>query len=248
MEPGADHARLVYDDSYFSGGDAGYPDYLAEGALLRRRGQWYGRLMARYTQAGAVLDMGAAAGFILQGFQDTGWTGMGVEPNAEMARYGRERLSLDIECSTCEGFRSSRHFDLVSMIQVVAHLTDIRRAFQVCAGALKPGGLLLIESWNRRSWTARLLGKNWHEYSPPSVLRWFSPEDLEMLLRQFGFAKIAQGRPPKRILGAHAKTLLDYKLREWPLGATLGRITKVIPDGAEIPYPAEDLFWALFRL
>ena len=244
---GGDHVGVVYGDEYFSGGAAGYPDYLAEGELLRRRGQWYGRLLARYTQAGAVLDMGAAAGFILHGLQDTGWKGMGIEPNARMARFGRERLRLEIECSTCEGFRTSRQFDLISMIQVVAHVTDIRQAFQVCVGALKPGGLLLIESWNRRSWTARLLGKNWHEYSPPSVLRWFSPEDLEALLQQFGFAKIAQGRPPKRILGAHAKTLLDYKLREWPMGEKLRVITNFIPDGAEIPYPAEDLFWALFR-
>jgi len=75
----------IYDDDYFQGGKAGYPDYLAEADLLRCHGRWYGRLLAKYMQPGRVLDIGAAAGFILQGFQDCGWKGNGVEPNQRMA-------------------------------------------------------------------------------------------------------------------------------------------------------------------
>jgi hypothetical protein len=64
--------------------------------------------------------------------------------------------------------------------------------------------------------------------------------DLERLLAQFGFARIAKGRPPKRISGAHAKALLSYKLRDQPLAGMLHVITRTIPDSIEIPYPAED--------
>ena len=31
----------IYDDSYFSGGGAGYSDYLAEGEMLKQRGRMY---------------------------------------------------------------------------------------------------------------------------------------------------------------------------------------------------------------
>jgi SAM-dependent methyltransferase len=247
IQPTADHVARIYDDTYFRGGGAGYPDYLAEGDLLRRHGCWYGRLLTKYTHPGMMLDVGTAAGFMLQGFRDCGWRGEGMEPNEGMARFGREMLGLAIDSTTCEEFSSPVHYDLVTMIQVVAHLIDVRKALAVCAQVLKANGLLLIETWDRRSWTARILGKHWHEYSPPSVLRWFSLVDLERLLAQFGFARIAKGRPPKRISGAHAKALLSYKLRDQPLAGMLHVITRTIPDSIEIPYPAEDLFWALFK-
>src|SRR5579864_2283485 len=35
IQPAADHVARIYDDTYFEGGSAGYPDYLAEGNLLR---------------------------------------------------------------------------------------------------------------------------------------------------------------------------------------------------------------------
>jgi len=59
-------------------------------------------------------------------------------------------------------------YDAVSMIQVLPHFIDPKRAMAVVANVLKPGGLLLVETWNRDSWTARMFGKNWHEYSPPA--------------------------------------------------------------------------------
>jgi SAM-dependent methyltransferase len=247
IQPAADHVSRVYDDAYFRGGTGGYPDYLGEGDLLRRQGRWYARLLTQYAKPGFVLDVGAAAGFILQGLQDCGWSGKGIEPNERMARFGRETLGLTIDSTTFEEFRSSEHYDLVTMIQVVAHLFDIRQALAACTEVLAGDGLLLIETWDRRSWTARVFGKYWHEYSPPSVLRWFSLVDLERLLAQFGLARIANGRPPKRINGAHAKALLDYKLRGQPFGPMLEVALRVIPDRIEIPYPAEDLFWALFK-
>lgn len=58
---------------------------------------------------------------------------------------------------------------------------------------------------------ARLFGKNWHEYSPPSVLHWFSKRGLIRLADRAGFEPIAQGRPSKWIDAGHAKSLLQFK-------------------------------------
>ncbi len=88
------HVREHYGDDYFSGGGAGYSDYNAEADLLRERGQMYARKIAPYTTTGVMLDVGAAAGHILQGFQDRGWQGTGVEPNASMAAIAEERYGL----------------------------------------------------------------------------------------------------------------------------------------------------------
>lgn len=238
------HVTKIYDDSYFTGGGAGYSDYLAEGKMLRARGKTYAAIVSKYGETGKMLDVGAAAGFVLQGFIDAGWRGCGIEPNERMAKFGSGNLGLNIENGDFETFKSSHEFDLISMIQVAAHFQNPRRAFQTTANLLKPNGFLLVETWNRASLTARIFGKNWHEYSPPSVLHWFSEKGLSAFLGNFGFERIAVGRPSKKISGEHAKSLLKYRLGE---NSKLNSLLKIIPDRVNFPYPAEDLFWALYR-
>ena len=235
------HVAAVYDDSYFNGGGAGYSDYLAEGEMLRKRGRMYAKKIAEFSASkGKVLDVGAAAGFILQGFAEEGWPGTGLEPNEKIARAGREKFGLNIRQGSLESFETSEKFALVSMIQVAAHFYAPAQAFQKAADLLDENGLLLIETWNRASISARLFGKNWHEYSPPSVLQWFSEKGLTVFLKDFGFEKLAGGRPSKKISGAHAKSLLKYRLGD-------NFLLKIIPDKLNFPYPSEDLFWALYR-
>lgn len=246
ITPSTDHPHQVYHDDYFKGGAAGYPDYLSEAKILLVHGRRYGTLLKKFATPGKILDIGAAAGFILKGFKESGWDGIGLEPNLSMASYGRTNLGLQIESGSLEHFSFNQQFEIVSMIQVIAHFFDIRQALQKAADATKPGGFWLIETWNRESWIARSLGRNWHEYSPPSVLHWFSPEGLKLLVAQFGFSEVARGRPAKRISGAHAKSLLDYKLQNSPLSWLRGGL-KIIPDHLVIPYPTFDLFWILFQ-
>ncbi|MFQ4138974.1 class I SAM-dependent methyltransferase [Nodosilinea sp. PGN35] len=247
-QPGTQHLHQVYGDAYFQGGGAGYRDYVAEAGLLRQHGRRYARLLRRYTSPGRVLDVGAAAGFVLQGLIDGGWQGQGIEPNPTMAEYGRRHLGLPIATGALEDVNPDQQFDLITMVQVVPHFYDLRRALTSATALTAPGGYWLIETWNRRSWTARLLGSHWHEYSPPSVLHWFSPQDLTALVRQYGFVPVAQGRPQKWINAAHGKSLLDYKLRDLGgLGRGLRRLLPLIPDGLSLPYPGDDLFWLLVQ-
>lgn len=237
---GRDHARTVYDDSYFSGGGAGYSNYLLEREMLRQRGRMYAKKLSRYAERGKTVDVGAAAGFILKGFLDEGWRGMGLEPNERMTAYGREKLGLNMQCATLETFESREKFDLITMIQVAAHFYEPRKAFETASRLLNNKGHLLIETWNRNSFSARILGKHWHEYSPPSVLQWFSLESLTAFLKTIGFEKVTHGRPAKKISGDHARSLLRYRLGD-------SFVLKLIPERMYFPYPAEDLFWALYR-
>ncbi len=237
----------IYGDEYFQGGGAGYSDYLAEKDLLRNHGQRYGRLLQKYMPAGTVLDVGAAAGFVLQGMVDVGWTGRGVEPNLRMSDHARTHLNLRVDTGALESFETGERFDLVTLIQVVAHFPDLRKALQVSSEVTRQGGFWLIETWNRDSWSARIFGRHWHEYSPPSVLHWFTPATLRNLVEPFGFSKIASGRPSKWLNGAHALSLLQYKLGGSMPGRLLAGAGKLIPRNVPLPYPADDLFWMLFQ-
>ena len=114
------HVAAQYDDSYFNGGGAGYDDYFAEAEMLRSRGRMYADKVASFTKPGKILDVGAAAGYILKGFSDKDWIGKGVEPNASMAEFGRSSLGIDLTQGSLESFDTEELFDMVSMIQVAA--------------------------------------------------------------------------------------------------------------------------------
>ena len=249
LEESPSSNQMIYSDDYFFGGGVGYPDYLAEGKLVRAHGQRYAKILNRYVESGCVLDIGAAAGFFLAGLQDEGWKGSGVEPNENMARFGREQLGVNVVPGTLERLPSDvgkESYDLISMVQVVPHYFDIHAAFQTAAAITKDGGYWLIETWNVESFSARIFGQHWHEYSPPSVVRWFSPVNLAKLCELYGFQRVASGRPKKWIKGTHVKSLLSHKLGSLPL--SLGKpFLQLVPDNWKFPYPSEDLFWMLLR-
>lgn len=244
--PSPGHLERVYSDEYFFGAPAGYPDYTTEGAALRAQGRRYGKLLSNHTSPGLLLDVGAAAGFILKGFEDSGWRGLGLEPNAAMAAFGREQMGLQMLSGSLEEFSTPRAFDALSLIQVLPHFYDLRQALQRAFEITKPGGLWLVETWDAHSIPARVLGAHWHEYSPPSVLHWFSRTGLRQLLAQFGMLQVAAGRPLKFIHLAHARALLGGQPQS-PLTRWLASLTGLLPAHWSLPYPPLDVFWAIFQ-
>lgn len=246
FEADASHVDRVYGDSYFEGGGAGYSDYLAERDLLRKRGQFYAKKLAALEEPGHMLDVGAGAGCLLKGFVDQGWTGEGLEPNAKMVTFGREELDLTMHRGSLEDFESGERYDLVSMIQVIAHFYDQQAIWDRVDSLLKPGGMVLVETWDRDSLAARVLRKRWHEYSPPSVLNWFSRTSLRRIAERHGFDCVAMKQTLKKISISHAASLMEHKAGQG-LRAKLFAALKKTPDWASVIYPADDLFWAAFK-
>jgi SAM-dependent methyltransferase len=256
--PKASHVEEVYGDDYFHGGGAGYPDYTAEAELLTAAGERYGKLLNRYTDLAPLspggrgvggegdrrklLDIGAAAGFLLQGYARAGWHGIGIEPNRSMAEYAKRELGRTVHAGTLESVPLPQPFDAVSWVQVLAHLPAPMESFRIADSLTRPGGLWLIETWNAASRTARLLGQAWHEYSPPSVLHWWTPAVLKRTLSQFGYKLRGTGFAQKWIGFGHARSLVEHKYGH----GLPTKIAKLFPESWKAPYPSEDLFWAVY--
>jgi 2-polyprenyl-3-methyl-5-hydroxy-6-metoxy-1,4-benzoquinol methylase len=245
-----EHIADVYGDDYFSGGGAGYSDYFAEQETLRARGRGFAQLLAKHgTAPGEMLDVGAAAGFLMQGWADEKWKVHGIEPNAGMAQYGRSKLGLDVRCGDFDSsdFSDLAALDCVAMIQVLPHLLSPAKSISRAAKLLKPGGALLLETWDCQSLAARLLGKAWHEYSPPSVLHWFSIASLRHLAESHGFKYTAHGRTIRWISGRHAKSLLRHLSSKSLAGKVASAAATLVPDALSLPYPGDDLFWMMLQ-
>jgi SAM-dependent methyltransferase len=244
---GPKDVEQIYSDDYFFKGGAGYDDYTLEKNMLIKRGEYYAGKMSRWMAPGAVLDVGAAAGFILKGFQNKGWQGMGVEPNSNMVEYGKKELGVNIKNGTIETVELEGKFDLIVIIQVIAHIYDLKKSLQQINQSVKLNGHVLIETWNKDSLTAQLFGKRWHEYSPPGTLNFFSKKSLNQLMASHGFSAVKGGHPKKNIHSTHAKSLIKHKLPKPKRLKWLPDIISLFPGNMILPYPAEDLIWILYK-
>jgi len=242
-----DHVNNVYSDDYFFEGKAGYPNYLEEKDILIRSGKRYAQLLKKYTKPGNLLDVGCAAGFILKGFEESGWHCEGIEPNETMASYGRNEMNLHIHTGTLEEYTTNTKYDLISLIEVIGHFNDLDKALKNMTGMLNVGGFVLVESWNEGSAVAKLLGKRWHEYSPPSVLHWFSDNSIAAFFSELGFSLVASGHPQKRINVKHAISLLDEKLPNFLFKKQIFNFFSSWAGNMTLIYPLHDLKWYLFR-
>ena len=246
---GSTHIAKVYGDAYFDAGGAGYNDYLGQEKLLQSRGLMYANLVSRLTGSkGVVLDVGAAAGFLMEGWESAGWQSIGVDPNNSMAKVAIGR-GMKVHCGTFESLAiaDSNSMDCVAMVQVISHLINPIQAIEKAYALLRPGGTLLVETWNRGSVIARILGHGWHEYAPPSVLHWFTPKSMNLAAQSKGFQLIRSRHVLRSINAGHAKSVLQYASSKSRIYSCARLMLHFVPDAVNVPYPGDDLFWSLYR-
>lgn len=243
----SNHVEEIYTDDYFLRGGAGYPDYLFESKILTQQGERYAHLMKIFFPLpGTLLDVGCSAGFVMQGFKKNEWKVIGVEPNKLMADFARENYGFEVHNSSIERISMNQQFDLICLIQVMAHFVDPDQVLKKISSLIKPGGYVLVETWNFQSCLAKLWGKNWHEYSPPTVLHWFNPQSLDILFHNHNFKKVSSGRPKKKISWSHAKSLLAYKYGQNKIANGILKVCNLIPDNLTLLYPSWDLFYTVY--
>lgn len=243
----ADYVDETYGDEYFQGADGGYSNYLENQHHLKNQGRKYSQILNKHHSQGRLLDVGSAAGFMLKGFVDDGWIGTGIEPNRSMHKHASQQLKLDIHHGTFDSYASDQPFDAITIVQVLSHLPDPRSALEKANRLLRTDGLLLIETWNRKSLTARLFGRKWHQYNPPSVLHWYTRNELSELLQKSGFEVIQQGRPTKWISIGNGAALLRHSMRESLMGRIATAPLKLVPQSVKVPYFLDDVFWVVAK-
>ena len=203
-EPGRDSLLHTFQDSYFQGGHAdGYRDYLAIEPAARRQARRYLSALARLDPGGStLLDVGCAAGFLLAEAEAAGWTVAGLEPSSAMAREARRRIAGTItegDLAVLPAGTTAVH--AVTMVNVLEHLTRPAEVAMRLAQLVRPGGILLIETWNVESVVARLLSSRWHQWSP-LVPYYYTRDALRALLgssfREVRWRRVAKWIPLAR--------------------------------------------------
>ena len=213
--PAPAETRAVYDESYFRGGrNGGYLDYARDAELHRRNGRRRLALIraAGVTGPGSLVDVGCALGFFLDEARAAGWDVHGVDISAWALEEAGRRFGLETS-ETLGSLARDRPgtVDIVTFFQSLEHVSNPAAALRAAYACLKPGGHLVIETWDRGSRIARFLGRHWQQVSPPSVLHLFTRRGLDELLARAGFHAHAMRSTRKLVSLGFVGNLLRQK-------------------------------------
>jgi SAM-dependent methyltransferase len=157
---------------------------------LRRRV----RTVARHQPTGRLLDVGCATGQFLAAAQRYGhWQVQGVEPSVSAAKFGRQKLGLDIRLgSLADAEFADATFDIVTMWDVLEHLHDPVAAAREVARILRPGGICIARAPHLEGIDARVFGRYWAGLDAPRHLHLFPRRILQSILARAGFTCLEQ--------------------------------------------------------
>ena len=136
-----------------------------------------------------MLDVGCSSGALLRVAGDLGFAVYGVEPATAAASTARTLGFEVFDGLLEEAAYTDNRFDLVTLFEVIEHLTEPADLLLEIRRILKPGGILLVGTGNGASWTAQTLGAKW-EYFDISLhgghISFFNPESLRLLADRCG--------------------------------------------------------------
>jgi SAM-dependent methyltransferase len=150
----------------------------------------YGRyLLSRYLRPGMrVLDFGAGTGDLVRLLREAGVEAFGLEYSGAAREYCAMRRGFQLS-HELTAF-SAESFDLVLMIEVVEHLSDLWGTLSNVRGMLKPNGILFITTPNRKGLRARLELGFWREARKKFHLFLFDSSSLAFHLHRNGYGTV----------------------------------------------------------
>jgi SAM-dependent methyltransferase len=192
--------RGLAPDGYF---DRWYSDrdYRAYVSLLS--------LIVARASPGALLDVGAGAGFLVEAARRWGIDAIGVDASPEALRVARSRHSeapvVEADAAGPLPFEDEA-FTAVVLNQVIEHLgiSKARLALEEAFRVLQPGGLLVLTSpsaANRKEARA-----------DPTHVHVFQPSDLRGLVRECGFVDVESFDQALPLLGSSSLGRLAVRM------------------------------------
>ena len=140
-----------------------------------------------YHRDRTLLDVGCAHGFMLEAASQLGYVSSGLEisPAGDIAR---ERGFHVVGSNLEDRPFPPESFDVVTMIDVIEHLTDPLEALRCVYAMLKPEGIVFLVTPDIGSLSARIMRSAWPHYLPEHLI-YYSPTSMHTLLdRTFDFS------------------------------------------------------------
>ncbi|MCP4220965.1 MAG: class I SAM-dependent methyltransferase [bacterium] len=164
------------------------PLYLEE---AKARGHTFKRSLEQLhgfvTPPGKLLDVGCYTGAFMESAHAGGWDVSGVELSSWAAGIaGKLELGPVYNNPLAEVPVEPGSFDVITLWDVIEHLTHPASVMQDVSRLLKPGGILAFSTHMVDSWAVRLLGKRYPFFMDMHLIH-FSRATVRRLLQEQGY-------------------------------------------------------------
>lgn len=165
-------------------------------------------------EGGRLLDVGCAAGMLLDSVKRS-CPNINVLEGLEISRaaaVGARRKGYRTYISTIEDAELPEgYYDVIMMQQVIEHVHDPRRVIAKLYRALRPGGMLVMETPHLNSWDHRAFSRGyWEGYHIPRHFNLWQTDGMKQLVDEAGFSNFSFN---KRIKPVH----WTFSLQNWAI-------------------------------
>lgn len=133
-----------------------------------------------------LLDLGAGAGIFAEVAAEHGWSVTALDPALDQAHLAGNKAVKAIR-GTMEALSDEERFDVVTLWDVIEHMTSPVTTIADASARIKQGGWIVIETGNYRS-ADRVEGGDRHWMYQVDHRWYFSPESMTSILKQLGFS------------------------------------------------------------
>ena len=147
----------------------------------------YSTWVTNWRDRGAVshLDFGCGSGALVSYANSRGLQSIGCELDRDIVSKLQSKNINVLE--TEEVLRSNITFDVITIIEVIEHVSNPKEILGVLAKKLNPGGIIVITTPNFNSLNRRILRGSWPVFSFPEHLNLFQKTTMKRLLLSCGF-------------------------------------------------------------
>lgn len=155
------------------------------------------KLLKKYVKPGLILDYGAGTGMFLNACENSGWKGIGMEPDSDARAIAKGMgLTLLENKGGIDVLLPNQTFDAITLWHVLEHVTDLDDTLKYFKKKLNSNGALIIAVPNYTSEDAKHYKEFWAAYDVPRHLYHFAPNSISRLLSTHGF-KLINTHPMK---------------------------------------------------
>jgi len=141
---------------------------------------------------GRLLDIGAGSGMLVEQAMQMGFQAEGVEPSGWLHEMAKQR-NLPVHLGTFPSPAVAGPFDVITLIDVIEHVTNPVELLQSIAASLSPSGSVIIVTPDVGSLAARVFGWKWWHFRVAHI-GYFNKRTLMYALDRAGLRPVLTRR------------------------------------------------------
>lgn len=227
LDPIPDEKRLkaIYCDYYKAWGIDKSPDKVS--GMKAKTFKGYLDAITPAVSSGRLLDIGCATGELLEAAENSGFDVYGIEVSRPGIARCREKFGKDkiLEGDLKKGDFPPDFFDVITLFDVIEHISSPAEFLKIVSNILKPSGVLMMVTPDTSSWTRKALGKRWPHYKEEHIY-YYNKSNIAMILSPY--FDLLDIRSAKKTLSIdYVRNIMQAKSGKGFLNNVIGIIAKL---------------------